>query len=98
MAWTAEEEFRYIVPFNLQFFADEGGADKTEEATPKKLQDARKEGQVARSQELSTAVMLLAFFVAVKVFVGFIGTRFLGCFQDIYRGDNAQAPLLLQQD
>ena len=91
MAWTAEEEFRYIVPFNLQFFADEGGADKTEEATPKKLQDARKEGQVARSQELSTAVMLLAFFVAVKVFVGFIGTRFLGCFQEIYQAIDVYA-------
>ncbi len=91
MAWIAEEEFRYIVPFNLQFFADEGGADKTEEATPKKLQDARKEGQVARSQELSTAVMLLAFFVAVKVFVGFIGTRFLGCFQEIYQAIDVYA-------
>lgn len=91
MAWIAEEEFRYIVPFNLQFFADEGGADKTEEATPKKLQDARKEGQVARSQELSTAVMLLAFFVAIKVFVGFIGTRFLGCFQEIYQAIDVYA-------
>ncbi|MBQ3029427.1 MAG: flagellar biosynthesis protein FlhB [Lachnospiraceae bacterium] len=80
-----------MVPFNLQFFADEGGADKTEEATPKKLQDARKEGQVARSQELSTAVMLLAFFVAVKVFVGFIGTRFLGCFQEIYQAIDVYA-------
>lgn len=81
-----EEELqsRYFVPMRLQFFADEG-ADKTEEATPKKLQDARKEGQVARSQELSTAVMLLAFFVAIKVFVSFIGTRFLGSFKEVYQ-------------
>jgi len=85
MVWEAEEKFRYVVPMDLQFFADEGGADKTEEATPKKLQDARKEGQVARSQELSTAVMLLAFFLAIKVFVGFIGTRFLGSFNDVYQ-------------
>ena len=77
-------ESRSFVPLRLQFFADEG-ADKTEQATPKKLQDARKEGQVARSQELSTAVMLLAFFLAVKIFVGFIGTRFLGSFKEVYQ-------------
>ncbi len=80
-----EKLFPYYVPIRLQFFADEGGADKTEEATPKKLSDARKEGQVARSQELSTAVMLLAFFLVIKVFVGFIGTRFLESFGDVYQ-------------
>ena len=88
--WEEEFKSRYFVPLRLQFFADEG-ADKTEEATPKKLQDARKEGQVARSQELSTAVMLLAFFVALKVFVGFIGTRFLGSFKDIYQAIDVYA-------
>lgn len=85
MMWDEECSSRYLIPIRLQFFADEGGADKTEEATPKKLQDARKEGQVARSQELSTAVMLLAFFLVVKVFVGFIGNRFLGNFKEIYQ-------------
>ena len=88
--WEVEFKSRYLIPMRLQFFADEG-ADKTEEATPKKLQDARKEGQVARSQELSTAVMLLAFFVALKVFVGFIGTRFLGNFQEIYQAIDVYA-------
>ena len=85
MWWEEEVKARYFLPVRLQFFADEGGADKTEEATPKKLQDARKEGQVARSQELSTAVMLLVFFVVIKVFVGFIGNRFLGSFTEIYQ-------------
>ncbi len=74
-----------FLTLRLQFFADEGGADKTEEATPKKLTDARKEGQVAKSQELSTAVMLLALFLILKVFIGYIGTRFLGCFTEIYQ-------------
>ena len=85
MIWEEDGKSLYFVPMRLQFFADEGGADKTEEATPKKLSDARKEGQVARSQELSTAVMLLAFFVVIKVFVGYIGTRFLGCFKEAYQ-------------
>lgn len=34
--------------------------EKTEEATPKRREDARRDGQVARSQELTTAVLLLA--------------------------------------
>lgn len=47
--------------FDLQFFAaaDEG---KTEKATPKKREDARKEGQVAKSSELNTAAIILGFF------------------------------------
>ncbi len=68
---------------NLQFFADEGG-DKTEEATPKKLEDARKEGQVARSTELVTAVALLALFGGLKLFISFIGTNLLDGFKEIY--------------
>lgn len=69
--------------FRLQFFADEG-ADKTEEATPKKLTDARKEGQVAKSQEINTSVMLLALFLMLKIFVGYIGNKFLEMFAEIY--------------
>ena len=69
--------------YRLQFFADEGG-DKTEEPTAKKLSDARKEGQVAKSMELVTATMLLAMFVMLKVVVGFIGTQFIEGFTKIY--------------
>lgn len=76
-------EHKFVFSMNLRFF-DDGGADKTEEATPKKLEDARKEGQVAKSQEISTAVMLLALFVMLKVFVGFIGRRLLGVFTSTY--------------
>ena len=36
--------------YDLQFFAKDGpGGEKTEPATDKKLRDARKEGQVAKS-------------------------------------------------
>lgn len=35
-------------------------SNKTEAPTPRRIEDARKEGQVARSQELNTAVLLLA--------------------------------------
>ena len=72
-----------LLRFNLQFFADEGG-DKTEEATPKKLDDARKEGQVAKSQELATAVTLIALFGGLKVFVGVIASNFAASFGEYY--------------
>ncbi len=70
---------------SLQFFAEEGpGGEKTEEATPKKLEDARKEGQVARSQELTTAAGLIMLFVIIKVFVSFITDGFADSFRLMY--------------
>jgi flagellar biosynthetic protein FlhB len=39
---------------------NENGQEKTEEATPKRLEKARGEGQVARSKELTTTLGLLA--------------------------------------
>jgi flagellar biosynthetic protein FlhB len=42
--------------------------DKTEKATPKKLQDARKKGQVARSMDLNGAVVLMAAVLALSAF------------------------------
>ena len=70
---------------SLQFFAEEGpGGEKTEEATPKKLEDARKEGQVAKSQELTTAVALIMLFAIIKVFVSFITDGFADSFRLMY--------------
>ena len=70
---------------NLQFFAEEGeGGEKTEEATPKKLDDARKEGQVARSHELVTAFSLIALFGSLKIFMTYLVEHFVDCFPLIY--------------
>jgi len=69
----------YILKFNLQLFADDGG-EKTEEPTAKKIDDSRKEGQVAKSKEISTAASLLAVFICLKVFIGFLGGRLVGVF------------------
>ncbi len=38
----------------------DSGQEKTEEATPRRLQQSREEGQVARSRELNTTLLLLA--------------------------------------
>ena len=40
--------------------AEETGQERTEQATPKKQQEAREKGQVVRSRELSTMMVLLA--------------------------------------
>src|SRR6185436_18369750 len=40
--------------------ADESHLERTEPASPRRLEKAREEGQVARSSELNTFVMLLA--------------------------------------
>ena len=70
---------------NLQFFAEEGeGGEKTEEATPKKLDDARKEGQVAKSHELVTAFSLIALFGSLKIFMTYLVEHFVDCFPLIY--------------
>ena len=73
------------LPLNLQFFAKDGpGGEKTEEPTAKKLEDARKEGQVAKSREIANGLGLLALFLLLKFMVGSIGTRFLESFSMVY--------------
>ena len=74
-----------ILELNLQFFAKEGpGGEKTEDATPKKLQDARKEGQVAKSREIANGFGLLSLFLLLKLLLGYIGVSFLEIFSEIY--------------
>lgn len=81
-----EEKKRLIIEYDLQFFAKEGpGGEKTEEPTGKKLDDARKKGQVAKSREISMAVELLAFFILLRVYVDTIGLRFENFFSTVYQ-------------
>ncbi|WP_301169088.1 flagellar biosynthesis protein FlhB [Brevibacillus nitrificans] len=67
--------FRY--PVDLQFF----NGEKTEKATPKKKDDARKKGQVAKSQDLSPAIALTAFFFLLIM----LGSSMLTIFQNIMK-------------
>lgn len=72
-----KNRIRFAYPIDLQFF----NGEKTEKATPKKIQDARKKGQVAKSQDLSPAIALTAFFFLLLM----IGSSMLGSFQNIMR-------------
>lgn len=69
-----------LLQLNLQLFAEGDGGEKTEEATAKKIEDSRKEGQVAKSKEISTAATLLAVFLSLKIFMGFLGERMVDVF------------------
>ena len=74
---------KYYIPMNLQYFAD-GAADKTEEPTAKKVSDARNEGQVAKSTELVNGAMLFVFFLAIKLFSGYLANSFIKTFHKNY--------------
>ncbi len=74
-----------MLSYELQLFAKDGpGGEKTEEATPKKLKDARKEGQVAKSKELGLGIGLLVMFIMLKLWVGMLGSQFMNAFSIVY--------------
>lgn len=75
-----------MIEYNLQFFAKDGpGGEKTEPATPKKLKEAREKGQVAKSQDLSGAVLLLAYFILLKVYIGYLGEELIELYGKYFR-------------
>ena len=74
-----------MLELNLQFFAKDGpGGERTEQPTSKKLTDARKEGQVAKSKEIGNALGLLVLFLILKYGMSFIGENILLVFPNVY--------------
>lgn len=64
-----------------------GDEDKQFEATPRKLEQARKEGQVVKSKDFSTAVSLLVLFMVINGLAPFIWNQisrlFVLCYEQI---------------
>lgn len=67
---------RYVLNLDLQLFAQE----KTEKATPRKRQESRKKGQVAKSMELPGAFILLFGFLILFMLGGFLKERVFDLF------------------
>lgn len=67
----------------------ESGQERTEQATPKRLQEARKKGQVPRSAELSTAAVCIAAAAAIYT----LGRIAAGQFADLMRDSLEISPL-----
>ena len=57
--------------------AEDSDQEKTEEPTAKRLEDARKKGQIARSKELGTTGVLVASAAALLIFGGGLATSLL---------------------
>jgi flagellar biosynthetic protein FlhB len=60
---------------------NQDGQEKTEEATPKRKEEARNKGQVPRSRELTTMAMLLMAAIAMT----FVGERMVAQLGDVMR-------------
>ncbi|MEO8019903.1 MAG: flagellar biosynthesis protein FlhB [Pseudomonadota bacterium] len=68
--------------------AEGSGAERTEQATPKRLDEARKKGQVPRSAELSMAAVCIAAATAIYT----MGRGAAGKFADLMRGSLSLSP------
>ena len=80
-----QKQLHLIMEWDLQWFAKDGpGGEKTEPATAKKLREAREDGKVVKSKELTAAFDLIVLFLVLKIFVSFVGNRLMNSFVDIY--------------
>lgn len=59
--------------------------DKTEKPTPKRLADARKKGDVAKSKDVTATATLFAWLVVLMFGVGFAGNRLIALFEEGFR-------------
>lgn len=81
-----EKKLELLFEIDLQFFAKEGpGGEKTEDATSKKLKDAREDGKVAKSKELTSGIDLIILFLVLKYFTSNLFTQFMEAFQAFYK-------------
>lgn len=71
---------RYRLTLDLQLFNQE----KTEPATPRKRQEARRKGQVASSREIPAAFILLFVFLSFMMLGGYYKDRLYRLFGDMY--------------
>ncbi|TDQ39663.1 flagellar biosynthesis protein FlhB [Aureibacillus halotolerans] len=72
-----------MIELNLQYFSQE----KTEKATPKKREDTKKKGQIAKSADINTAIILLFMFVFFSVGGGYMKDAALGFFINTFTQD-----------
>src|SRR4051812_14632309 len=60
------------------------GGDKTEKPTPKKLQDARKKGDVVKSKEVTSTVVLAVWLGLGELAVTFAASRIATLFDALF--------------
>jgi len=70
----------FRLKLDLQLFSGE----KTEPATPKKRQESRQKGQVAKSMEIPAAFILFFSFLAFTVFGGYMKDQTMHVFRSVF--------------
>jgi len=68
---------------DLQLF----NGEKTEKATPKKKSDSRKKGQVAKSQEIPSAFILIFTFASFSMLGSYYKTHFMNLYKGLLLSD-----------
>ncbi len=74
------DNMKLLLNLDIQFFSGE----KTEKATPKKRQDARKKGQVVKSQDVTSAIVMLMVFIFLFFFAGSLRDELLAFFRQTF--------------
>src|ERR1700692_338508 len=69
--------------------AEESDLERTESATPKRLEQAREEGQIARSRELTTFALLATGFGGVYAMGPTLSENFASLFRGAFTFDRA---------
>ncbi|MBI4238492.1 MAG: EscU/YscU/HrcU family type III secretion system export apparatus switch protein [Deltaproteobacteria bacterium] len=64
--------------------AEDSSQEKTEDATPRRVREARKKGQVAKSRDLNTIVILIAAFAGMLVLFQMSTEDFRALFQQVF--------------
>ena len=80
---------------------DNDSGDKTEQPTPKKLQDARKKGQVAKSKDVTSTVELFVWCALALLATGYTATQLGGLLESALKVAHQPfaiaAPRLIEQ-
>lgn len=62
----------------------ESSEEKTEDATPKRLREAREKGQIAKSKDLTTVFEMIVVFVAIALTIEFATTELKAYMQTVF--------------
>ena len=75
--------------------AKQKSADQTEKPTPKRLKDARKDGDVPKSKELTATAGVLCWFILVWLALGFAWQRLAALFTQVFSavGEVGRGPM-----
>ncbi|MCE3252433.1 MAG: flagellar biosynthesis protein FlhB [Cellvibrio sp.] len=61
---------------------DDSSQEKTEEASSRKIEKAREEGQIPRSRDLTTTAVLMVAAIGILFFAEFMGSKLIGLTRD----------------